>query len=246
MHILEILVAAGTIIASVLAGVWFIIQKAMGLGVYRQRFDTIEEKTKNADCGANRTKIDDLTSKVKEIRADRKRLAALEYKTRNADCENNRSQIKELAADMKEVKDDISDIKKDIALIKSILAQKFPKSIDIYSMKKSPRKLNPLGEKVFAEIEGPQFLSTNKDFFFEKIDAAAPQTALDVESSAAMACSTSTDNDIFNPIKTYVYNRASIPLEDGTTHDVSLGDVCFILSLPLRDMYLSEHPEITE
>ena len=28
------------------------------------------------------------------------------------------------------------------------------------------------------------------------------------------------------------------------TYEVNLADICFILSIPLRDMYLKEHPEI--
>ena len=71
-----------------------------------------------------------------------------------------------------------------------------------------------------------------------------PKTELDVENASNFACSAFTDNDIFNNIKDFVYNAPYLNIVDengeNKSYDITLGDVCYILSLPLRDMYLEE------
>lgn len=150
----------------------------------------------------------------------------------------------------KELEDAIIEIKEDIAVIRSVIVQKYPTSASIFSMKKSPRKLNETGEWLFAQVQGADFLRTNKDFLFGKINEEKPMTALDVENAANLACGSSTGEPIFSDIKGYVYNAPSIEITDHDgnkrKYDITLGDVCFVLSIPLRDMYLKEHPEIKE
>lgn len=134
----------------------------------------------------------------------------------------------------------------DLITIKSILIQKYPSSASIFSVKNSPRKLNTLGEMIYKEIDGEKFLCDNKKFFFEKIREQNPATALDVENAANLVCSIYTNESIFNTIKDYIYNRQSIKLsENGVekTYDVTLSDISFILSIPLRDMFLVENKE---
>lgn len=144
----------------------------------------------------------------------------------------------------------MADIREDLAIIKSVLIQKHPTSANVFSMKKSPRRLNDMGEWLFDQVKGKDFLEKNKGFFFGKIDDEHPSTALDVENAAHIACSSSTGESIFSDIKSFVYNAPSIDIPDAETgtrkYDITLGDVCFVLSIPLRDMYLSEHPEIRE
>ena len=48
---------------------------------------------------------------------------------------------------------------------------------------------------------------------------------------------------IFNPIKTFIYNYPEVKTQNGKI-ELDLGDACIILSFPLRDMYLKEHPEL--
>ena len=169
------------------------------------------------------------------------RLEEVERKVCNAQCDIHQRDITQLGIDLK-------DIKNDVIAIKSILVIKHKNASDIFSMKNSPRVLNNNGLRLFAEIEGNNFLLANKDFFFQKMDEFRPKTALDVENAANIACTANTDNEIFNTIKNFVYNSPSIIITDKEgnekTYEVNLADICFILSIPLRDMYLKEHPEI--
>lgn len=135
----------------------------------------------------------------------------------------------------------------DITAIKSILIQKYPNAANVFSMKSSPRKLNDIGDKVFKEINGDDFLKENEQKLFEYIDKNEPLRALDVEQHAYAALLYYTTTPMFNRMKDYVYNAPSLFIEkDGEKgrYDIALSDICYILSIPLRDMYLNNHQEI--
>lgn len=109
-----------------------------------------------------------------------------------------------------------------------------------FYMKASPRKLNPLGERVFAEIKGEEFLQSHKEELFRFITDEKPLVALDVEQNARLACASFIPTPDFNDFKDYVYNEPSFILDDGSSHDITVRDICNILGLRLRDMYLEQ------
>jgi len=117
-----------------------------------------------------------------------------------------------------------------------------------YSEKKSPRKLNNNGEILYSDINGEQFLNDNLQYFISEIDKLKPKTALDVENFALAVLRASSDLDMFIPLKSWVYNEPTRTIQrvDGSKVQtvVSMDDVLFILSLPLRDKYLARHPQI--
>ena len=207
MNTVEIICSIIGAVGTVLAGVWFIVNKAQKMAVNDYRLGNME-----------------------------------------TDVSSLKSDVAGLKSDVSKLNDNMAEIKEDMAAVKTVLMQKFPNVISIMAMKKSPRKLNETGEWVFKQVGGEKFLTDNKDFFFRKIDSMKPKTAFDVEQAANFACAGYTDNDIFNDIKLYVYNAPAIKIKDSDgkerDYEVTLGDVCYALSLPLRDMYLEEHPEI--
>ena len=150
--------------------------------------------------------------------------------------------------DIDVIKENMRTMRSDIVAIKSLLTMKHKDAASLFSIKNSPRQLNDMGKRVMGDMKGAEFLDAHKYFFFSLIDAYKPKTALDVENAAHAVCMASTDNDIFNGLKNFVYNSPSYMVKDANgqerPYDLSLSDVCFILSLPLRDMYLKEHPEI--
>lgn len=122
------------------------------------------------------------------------------------------------------------------------------KSGPAFSAKHSPRQLNENGIELLNDCGGKNFLEANMDFFIGKMEKLQPKTALDVEDMALAVLQTYTGEDIFIPLKSWVYNAPSRDLKnpDGSTRtqDVDLDDVIFVLSLPLRDKYLELHPDI--
>ena len=143
--------------------------------------------------------------------------------------------------------DTFTQIKEELLQIKTFLMTKNPKTASLFSVKQSPRELNKAGKEVFAEINGEDFLQTNSEKLLNAIARKQPRTALDVEISANEVLIEFVNTDMFNDLKKWVYNSPTKKmLIDGQEKDYAftIADVCFILSLPLRDKYLSLHPEI--
>jgi len=138
------------------------------------------------------------------------------------------------------LKERVSEHHEDIAKIKTILISKYNVAFSIFSMKSSPRKLNANGEKLFNAANGESFLNENKDALFKFIKDSKPLAALDVEAAALAACQSFVPLPAFTPFKEFVYNESSWTLENGNKYDITISDICFVLSLRLRDMYLKE------
>lgn len=116
-----------------------------------------------------------------------------------------------------------------------------------YSAKKSPRQLNENGLILLHDISGQNFLEENGDKLVEEMEKIAPKTALDVENLALAILRIHSDDDIFIPLKNWVYRAPEREIKKSTGVEmkaVTMDDVYFVLSLPLRDMYLDRHPEI--
>lgn len=131
--------------------------------------------------------------------------------------------------------------------ITTYLMTKDSKAAFIFSQKASPRKLNAYGNRLFEECNGQKFLDRNKEELLESISAKNPNTALDVENLAVQVLISRLDSDIFNELKQWVYNSPTWKIEiQGQPQDytVTMNDICFVLSLPLRDMYLALRPDI--
>lgn len=144
--------------------------------------------------------------------------------------------------------DTLKDMRESMVRIESFLCGKYPTASTVFSMKKSPRKLNKVGEDLLKDIDGKTFISNNKEFFFKIINEREPKTALDVENNAYIACVSSTNEGIFNGLKNFVYNSPSMTIKDEngneSSYDLTMNDVCFVLGLYLRDIYLDAHKEI--
>lgn len=115
-----------------------------------------------------------------------------------------------------------------------------------FSAKHSPRVLNDNGLSLLEDCGGWGFLNDRMDHFVSKIEQLRPKTALDVENLALAVLQAATVDDMFIPMKNWVYNAPvrTIRNTDGTTTEmeVSLDDIIFVLSLPIRDEYLKRHP----
>ena len=132
--------------------------------------------------------------------------------------------------------------------VRTFIKTKFLTSQTVLSEKKSPAQLNEFGRKLFADMGGSDFLSKNGIYLLQKMEEKNPKTAFDVESTAHEVLILATNEEMFNKIKNKVYNYPYMDIlkRDGemVKYEVSLADVCFVLSLSLRDMYLKAHPEV--
>ena len=153
--------------------------------------------------------------------------------------------ITDLHNEVSVLKDSLSSLKADVVDIQLFITSKFPTAVNTFAAKHSPLRLNEMGQKLYDEIKGKSFLDANQVTLFKAIDEKKPQTALDVEASAKEVLLALTSNAIFNPIKIWIYNSPAWKI-NGKDYMISLGDVCFVLSIPLRDKYLELHKEIAQ
>lgn len=250
----ELISIAIGIVATVLGGVWFIFNKIFGMGRFAQRVEELDKRTCNAACEAHGSDIAVLKDDVKAIREDMSSVKNLltahekDIEIIKSDMSSVKNELTSVKTDINSVKIELSSVKNELTKVTSLLSVKYKGAAPLFALKNSPRRLNEFGERVLEDAKGMEFLQTNRDFFFAQIDAVAPKTAYDVENAAHTVCLTSIDNEIFNRLKNFVYNSPSYTIKDDEgkerKYDLSLPDVCFVLSLPLRDMYLAAHPEI--
>lgn len=152
--------------------------------------------------------------------------------------------IEQLDNEFSCTKEDVKGLHDGMIKVQTILLMKHKGLEAALSTKMSPRVLNSLGKKLFETMKGQDFLVANKDKLFSIIDKQKPQTAFDVENASRWACMSVIEDPIFNSIKVFVYNCPIQKTADGKELEVTIETVCFILSLPLRDMYLNEHKDI--
>lgn len=229
MSTIELVSIAIGIVATVLGGIWFIFSKIFGMGRFASLVDEINNRTCHAACDAHDKDIDNIKGEIKTVGGNVIKIESL---------------CNAFDKDIDNVKIQLDKVNDNLTKINSLLLLKYKDASKVFSVKNSPRKLNEIGEKVYADINGEEFLNANEEFLFSLIDTYHPKTALDVENAAHAVCAVSTENEIFNGIKNYVYNSPSYKMPDDKLYDLTLPDICFVLSLPLRDRYLKAHPEI--
>lgn len=160
--------------------------------------------------------------------------------------ENVEDKIKELPCKARE--EQYHKIMDKLETISLALVAIKPSTLNALTVKKSPRQLNDYGKLLLEDCNGNQFLEDNKDFLLAEIEKRQPKTALDVETLANEVLMLNLNLDIFNKLKNWVYNSPAIKLKnqegEEVDHIVSMGDICIVLSLPLRDMYLETHPDL--
>lgn len=144
----------------------------------------------------------------------------------------------------------LEEIQETLYTIKGIIIGITPERLEFFSFKNSPRKLNQYGLKIFEDFGGNSFIDKNKSFLFEQINLKSPKTEFDVENISSEILLENVDKDIFIGIKKILYNYPEIELtgKDGKIEKMSITitDLCFIIGIVLRDVYLKEHPEIIE
>ena len=174
-------------------------------------------------------------------------------KLKNLPCELHEKSTNSLERSIMKLENTTAELKNDIAqlpcashhndltMIKTILIGIDQKASTIFSMKASPRKLNETGKKLYNAINGDAFLETNKAALIQYISDNHPMVPLDVEQLSNSACFSLVPTKSFNTLKNYVYNEPTWTLPNGKPYDITVNDLCFVLSLRLRDMYLKEH-----
>ena len=122
--------------------------------------------------------------------------------------------------------------------------------IDALSKKCSPRIMTALGRDLFVISGADAAINDNIDFLIEEVERKSPATPYDVESCALDALLNNLSNPLFNDIKNFIYyqpEEVELTDSDGSKKKVkiSLMAIIKLMSLELRDRYLSAHSELS-
>jgi hypothetical protein len=242
MEKIEIIGIAVGIVAAVLGGTWVILKLMFNIGERSNRFCSMEKTIGDLPCAAH---SEELIKSGTILDSMKKSLEKLPCDTHSEELIKSRTILDTVAKTVDKLENSIKYLPcaahdSSIGKIQTFLIQKYPTAAVALGAKASPRRLNEQGLKVFEDIDGDDFLKEHKEHLFGYITRNNPLTELDVEQLAFAACQSLTITPVFNKLKRYVYNASPIELADGKKYELDLSDICFTLSIPLRDMYLSE------
>lgn len=196
--------------------------------------DYLEEKFENMPCEGHTAKINDQKNLIERLDERTERFEA---------------RMDKIETRMEQMEKTLLSVNSNILAIQTFLQTKYKNAAPIFSQKYSPRRLNPKGLEVFNQFGGKEFLDANESMLIARMERKKPKTALDVEQDALDVLYETLDDDIYNEIKLKVYNSKNIMVMiDGKEEEysITMGDICFIFSLDLRDRYLKQHPEVPQ
>ena len=200
-----------------------------------KRFTNIDKRFTNID-----KKFDEVDRKFDEV--DKK------FADVNMNIKDLTKNVNRLTKNLNGLTCKVKDLTRDVVSIKSFLSIKHKEDVDLVGLKNSPTKLTDFGNKILEELDGINFINDNKEYLIARLDEEKPRTALDVENSALMVFVNFCSSEKFDGIKNFIYNSPEYNIKDKNgcdkKYNLNLIDVCFILSIPLRDLYLELRPEI--
>nr|DAR96712.1 MAG TPA: hypothetical protein [Caudoviricetes sp.] len=219
-------------LASLFGGLsWFVARMDKKFEAVDKRFEKQEEKFDQ--------KLDKLEQRVDAKLTDIKNeIQRVEKAAERADA-TLRTELARLAEKGEERGRQTLQLREKFNRLVAILEKAFPEIMfNDVTMKASPRKLSPIGEMIYKEIDGDTFLNENEIRLFQYIDDMKPRVALDVEMYAFSACRSLSSLPVFDRLKDYIFNRADIDGENGKI-SLSIAIVCEVLAIPLRDRYMA-------
>lgn len=219
-------------LASLFGGLsWFVARMDKKFEAVDKRFEKQEEKFDQ--------KLDKLEQRVDAKLTDIKNEIQRVEKTAERADATLRTELARLAEKGEERGQQTLQLREKFNRLVAILEKAFPEIMfNDVTMKASPRKLSPIGEMIYKEIDGDTFLNENEMRLFQYIDDMKPRVALDVEMYAFSACRSLSGLPVFDRLKDYIFNRADIDGENGKI-SLSIAIVCEVLAIPLRDRYMA-------
>lgn len=232
MGTIEILCTVIGAVATILGGVYFILEFVFTKGRDKEHLVNFEKNTMNGFAQINK-RFDEVDHRIDKQES--------ETKTAISKIEDKLDRhLDKFGEELSKVRDTVQEHTSALIEIYAILGRKYPKRGETFVLKKSPHRLTELGKKILNDVKGEKFLNDNKGCLFEYIDEHKPLTRLDVEELSMQALFRLTNKPVFNYIKDYVYEAPAYKDINGEMSELTVGDICFILSIPLRDMYIKE------
>lgn len=124
-------------------------------------------------------------------------------------------------------------------------------SMDISLFKaQSPIQLTDLGTKILYEIGGHKVIDDNLDIFISDMEKQDFKSGLDVQNYSSALILNSFSNEIFTPVKDYIFKNPVYKYNPGEGKEaqipLDLGTVNQVIGIYLRDKYFEKHPELNK
>jgi hypothetical protein len=121
--------------------------------------------------------------------------------------------------------------------------------ISLFVMK-SPIELSDFGKSILRDIGGEKVIDDNYGIFLSEMEKQQFKTGLDAHSFSINMIMNMFSNDIFIPLKDYVFNNPHYKYKNKEgkemEYHLDINDVYTILGIYLRDKFFESHPDLVQ
>jgi hypothetical protein len=147
---------------------------------------------------------------------------------------------KQLHNDFPSIKTLLSDIKTGFTTLNQVLLEKQVISQSCFSQAKSPRQLNPIGEKMYKESGAEALFNLVKGELLAELSKKTFDSFLELERESLNVVLAKMDDTRFKGIQNFAFEHS---IFEG--NNLTYTDILHVISLKLRNEYLTNHPDNT-
>jgi hypothetical protein len=205
---------------------------------YHSNIEEAKNKVNNLPCTDHALQLREIESLEKEIK----------NKVNNLPCADHALQLKEIES-LKQISSSTNDI---VVAMSRWIAGKDKSMIDTFIKKNSPYTITVMGLEMLEESGAKAAIDDNIDYFIGELEAIDPKTPYDVENQSINLVFRNMGNEIFNPVKNYIYyspetiERYDAEQGKNRTIELSLPGLLNVMGVYVRDLYMQRHPEIED
>lgn len=240
LNIIEGLGIVVATIATILAGMYFILKNAFNNGIENKTFTNLVNTVEELPCIDN----------GRDIQNHSERLSVAEKHLEKLPCKENLEHIHSIEKKLALLESNnnlLSSIKE--LLEKGSYQQEV--AIGSIAVKNSPLKMTPIGEIIYEKIKAKKTIENNIDFFISELEQLSPKTAYDVETKTVTLLYGLINKKAFDELKNFLYvSPEVITIKDTEDNDVnvriSMSMAITLMGIKISEEYLKRNPKILE
>jgi|GEM_PF-3855885 len=109
----------------------------------------------------------------------------------------------------------------------------------------SPIQLTELARSILYDMKADELIGNNKDLLFEKLKEKEYRSPYDLQTECILLMVDMFSTDKFTDVRTFIYERPLYKKNDDSI-ELTPQVCCNVMGIYLRDIFLTEHPEITD